>query len=60
MLVEWLKENGARLDKLKVRFVNTMQQSLFASKDIKKGEIVLLIPHELVVASKALSLSEVG
>lgn len=59
-LTDWMKANGSRFDKLKVRLYNYKQQGLHASRDIKKGEVILFVPMALVIMSKNLVKTEVG
>ena len=59
-LTDWLKANGSRFDKLKIRLYNYKQQGLHASRDIKKGEVILFVPMNLVVMSKNLVKTELG
>lgn len=55
-----MHENGAVFSKIKVRLHSANEQFLHASRDIKKGEVILTVPHELVIASKSLSQTVVG
>lgn len=55
-----MKENGATFDKLKVRIYDANLQCLHASRDIKKGEVILFIPHELIIASKKMTETSTG
>lgn len=60
ILMDWMRENGAVFSKVKVRLYSATQQYLHASRDIKKGEVILSVPHELVIASKKLGETAIG
>ena len=59
-MIDWMHENGAVFSKIKVRLYSANEQFLHASRDIKKGEVILTVPHQLVIASKSLSQTVVG
>jgi len=43
-LLQWLKDGGSQFDKLKIRFYSPDYRGVHAARDIKKGEIILLVP----------------
>lgn len=43
-MLEWLASGGSKFDKLKIRFYSPDYRGVHASRDIKKGEIILFVP----------------
>lgn len=59
MLV-WLKEGGSQFGKLKIRYYTADYRGVHAARDIKKGEIILLVPkHQIITLEMAIA-SPVG
>jgi hypothetical protein len=48
-LLKWNKTNGAKFEKIHVKFHNDINRYLIASNEIKKGETVLEIPDQLIM-----------
>lgn len=43
-MLEWLKKDGGYFEKIKLRYHSNGERSVIASRDIKQGETVLLVP----------------
>ena len=43
-MFDWLKNDGAQFDKLKLRYYTEDYRGVHASRAIKKGETLLLVP----------------
>jgi hypothetical protein len=46
----WLREEGAQFDKLKISYVTEINRIIKASADIKKGEVCLFVPKKVLIS----------
>lgn len=53
-MFDWMTENGANFDKLKLRYYAPDYRGVHAARDIKKGETILYVPkHEIITLEMA-------
>jgi hypothetical protein len=43
-MLQWLKDGGSQFNKLKIRWYTDDYRGVHAARDIKKNEIILLVP----------------
>jgi len=55
-----LKEGGSTFDKLKIRYYSTDYRGVHAARNIKKGEIILLIPLKQIITLEMAFESPIG
>lgn len=48
-LINWMKENGATINKMKIRWLGPEYRGVVASRDINKGDLLLSVPKNLVM-----------
>lgn len=56
---KYLRANGAKFDKFKVRYYGPGWRGMHASRDIEKGELVLLMPKNLLIHTDQVEDSQV-
>ena len=59
-LLNWLREGGSTFDKLKIRYYTADYRGVHAARDIKKGEIILLVPKHQIITLEMAMTSPVG
>jgi len=59
-MFEWLKNDGAYYEKLKLRYYSQDYRGVHASRDIKKGETILLVPLKCLLTLDMAMLSPIG
>lgn len=53
-MFEWMVDQGAKFDKLKLRYYAPDYRGVHAARDIKKGETILYVPkHEIITLEMA-------
>lgn len=55
-----MKEGGSTFDKLKIRYYSTDYRGVHAARNIKKGEIILLIPLKQIITLEMAFESPIG
>lgn len=56
---KYLRQNGAKFDKLKVRYYGPGWRGVHASRDIEKDELVLVLPKNLLIHADLVNESQV-
>jgi len=51
-LMAWMKENGGTLNKCKIRWFGPEYRGVVADRDIKKDEVVMILPRKLVLSKE--------
>lgn len=59
-LENWLKEGGAKYDKLKIRYYNPIYWGVHAARDIRAKEEILLIPKKQIITLEMAMESPIG
>lgn len=59
-MLDWLVEGGSKFDKLKIRYYSPEYRGVHAARNIKKGEIILLVPLKQIITLEMAFESPVG
>lgn len=59
-MLQWLKDGGSTYDKLKIRWYAQDYRGVHAARDIKKNEIILLVPKHQIITLEMAFASPVG
>lgn len=59
-LLNWLKEGGSMFDKMKIRYYSTDYRGVHAARNIKKGEMILLVPLKQIITLEMAFDSPIG
>ena len=59
-MLTWLKQGNSKFDKLKIRYYGPDYRGVHASRDIKKGEIILLVPYNQIITLEMAFASPIG
>lgn len=58
--VKWLTEGGAKFDKTKMRYYSADYRGVHASKRVKKNEILVMIPKNLIITLEMAKAAPIG
>lgn len=59
-MFDWLASDGAKFDKLKLRYYTEDYRGVHAAKDIQKGETILLVPRKNLLTLDMAMQSPIG
>ena len=59
-MLKWLRDGNSKFDKLKIRYYGPDYRGVHASRDIKKGEIILLVPLNQIITLEMAFASPIG
>jgi histone-lysine N-methyltransferase SETD3 len=59
-MFKWMKDDGAKFDKLKMRYYGPDYRGVHAARDIKKGEIILYVPKQEIITLEMAMESPIG
>ena len=59
-LFQWMKDDGAEYDKLKMRYYAPDYRGVHAARDVKKGETILYVPRKEIITLEMAMESPIG
>lgn len=59
-LFEWMRQDGATFDKLKLRYYGPDYRGVHAARDIKQGETILFVPRKEIITLEMAIESPIG
>jgi len=59
-LLDWMKDGDADFSKLKLRYYSDNYRGVHASRDIKNGETILLVPLKQIITLEMAFSSPIG
>jgi hypothetical protein len=59
-MLDWMKGGGAEINKLKLRHYTEDNRGVHAARNIRKGEVILFIPKNLLITLDMAMASPIG
>ena len=59
-LFDWMRQDGATFDKLKLRYYAPDYRGVHAARDIKQGETILFVPRKEIITLEMAMESPIG